>query len=105
MPNSLALSGTQSASGTCRGMSVLTRLCQQLVGGGAGFVGDGGAGQQAGDLLAPLLLVERGDGGDGVVAEGLLGDAPMLVGHRRDLWGVGDDQHLEMLGEALQALA
>src|SRR3546814_16411889 len=71
-----------------------SRFCQLLGGGGAGFVGDGGAGQHARDLLAALALVERCDGGDGVAAEGFLADAPVLVGERGDLRRMGDDQQI-----------
>ena len=49
--------------------SQLPRL-QQPLGGGAGFVGDLGAGEHARDLLAAMILGDLGDAGGDALALG-----------------------------------
>ena len=77
------------------------RRLDQAFGGGAGLVGDLGAGQHAGDLLAPFLGRHLGDAGGDPLAlfQRVLADEIMAVGARRHLRGVGHRQHLHAGGE------
>ena len=82
-------------------MTASTRRLDQPLGGGAGLVGDLGAGQHAGDLLAAALGGELGDAGRDALAlvERVLADEVMPVGARRHLRRVRHRQHLHAARE------
>ena len=86
-----------------RGSLVSAR--DQRAGGGAGGVGDFGAGEHAGDLLLAGLGGEGRDGGGGGAGAGGLGHAPLGVGAGGDLGAVGDHQHLAGGGQRLEPRA
>ena len=59
------------------------------------FFGNHASSQHPGDLLAAVIVIDAFDaGGNPVGLGGFLGDQEMPLGPCRDLWRVGDRQHL-----------
>ena len=70
---------------------------------GPRLVGDGGAGEHAGDLLAPGRPVEGDDAGQIAGFAAALLHPPVMGRLRRDLGRMGDDQHLALRPRAVPA--
>src|SRR5438445_6878573 len=87
------------------GSSDLARPGDQAFGGGAGLRRHRAAREHARDLLAALADAQLLDPGRSLVRRLFLGDPPMMHADRRDLRGMGYDQHLEPLAEPVEPLA
>src|SRR5512138_571367 len=77
----------------------------QAFGGGACLLGDLGAGEHAGDLLAAVAGAELAHLGGDALAGGALQHLPMVRAARGDLRAVGDDQDLAVARQPLEPLA